>query len=372
MAITEPAKKAGSQVEDDLVHVLLTEVRTHQPGTSGAGMLPLLSHALDQAWRCRSREALTLCDYERTGGIEGAVAESAQRAYNGLTPAQQAAARQVFTRLTATSSDGVDTADRAVRTELTEGKSAAEVQDVEAVLEAFAAERLLTLAVDTVEISHEVLLTAWPLLRDTWLAETHADRIVRTRLHSVAAEWARDARDPSYLYSGSLLEAAAETAARIDADPARNPPLSQTERDFLHASDRFRRRTARRRHAVIAGLLALTLTAITAAGIAVHNAANASRQAANATRQHAIALSRQLAVESLAIDSAYPVTARRLAVAAWRIFPTAQAGSAMTTLLAEQQQNGILPADPSRVMGVAFSPSGNLLASADADGTGAA
>ena len=57
------------------------------------------------------------------------------------------------------------------------------------------------------EISHEVLLTAWPLLRDTWLAETHADRIVRTRLHNVAAEWARSARDPSYLYSGSLLAA---------------------------------------------------------------------------------------------------------------------------------------------------------------------
>jgi hypothetical protein len=46
---------------------------------------------------------------------------------------------------------------------------------------------------------------------------------------------------------------------------------------------------------VIAGLLALALIAISAAGIAVRGAANASRQAANASRQHAIALSRQLA-----------------------------------------------------------------------------
>ena len=248
------------QVDDDLVDVLLAEVRTRQPGRSPArGVLPLLSHALDQAWRSRTGETLTLADYERTGGIEGAVADSAQRAYDRLTPAQQAAARQVFTRLTATSSDGADTADRAARAELTEGKSAAEIQDVEAVLEAFAAERLLTLAAGTVEISHEVLLTAWPLLRDTWLAETHADRIVRTRLHNTAAEWARDSRDPSYLYSGSLLEAAAETAARIDADPARHPPLSQTERDFLHASDRARRRNVRRRQAFIAFLMALVI-----------------------------------------------------------------------------------------------------------------
>ena len=114
----------------------------------------------------------------------------------------------------ATSSDGTDTADRATRAELTDGKSLAQVSDVEAVLEAFAAERLLTLAADSVQISHEVLLAAWPLLRDTWLADTHADRIVRTRLHTTAAEWARHSRDPSYLYAGPLLQAATDTAAR--------------------------------------------------------------------------------------------------------------------------------------------------------------
>jgi WD40 repeat protein len=376
MAITEPAKTAGSRVEDDLADLLLAEVRSRQPGVSGAGVLPLLSHALDQAWRSRAGAALTVADYERTGGIEGAVADSAQHAYDRLNPGQQAAARHVFTRLTATSSDGADTADRATREELTGSNSPAEVRDVEVVLEAFAAERLLTLAADSVEVSHEVLLTAWPLLRDTWLAETHADRIVRTRVHNVAAEWARDSRDPSYLYSGSLLQAATETAARIGADPARNPPLSQTEHDFLRASDHARRNTARRRRAVIAGLLALTLTAITAAGIAVSNAtnaaqqaANAARQAANAARQHAIALSRQLAAESLNIDPTHPVTARRLAVAAWGVFPTDQASSAMATLLTEQQQNGISPADTSPVNGVAFSLDGKLLASAAADGT---
>ena len=368
MAITEPAKTAGSRVDDDLVEVLLADVRTRQPGVAGAGVLPLLSHSLDQAWRSRAGKVLTLADYERTGGIEGAVADSAQRAYDHLTPGQQAAARQVFTRLTATSSDGMDTADRSTRAELAEGKSPAGAGDVEAVLEAFAAERLLTLAADSVEISHEVLLTAWPLLRDTWLTETHADRIIRTRLRNTAAEWARHSRDQSYLYRGTLLHAAAETAARIGADPARNPPLNQTERDFLHASERTRRRTARWRHAVIAGLLALTVTAVTTAGFAVHYAANAARQ-------HAIALSRQLAAESLSVDLTDPVTARQLAVAAWSVSPTDQAYSAMATLLAEQQQDGMLLATSVQnggeggVQEVAFSPDGKLLASADGDGT---
>jgi len=247
MAITEPAKKAGAKVDDDLADRLLAEVRTGQPGAFGAGALPLLSHALDQAWRHGTGQAVTLADYERAGGIEGAVAATAQRAYDRLSPPRQAAARQVFLRLTATSPDGTDTADRAARAELTEGRSPAEAEDVAAVLEAFAAERLLTLAADTVELSHEVLLTAWPLLRDTWLADTHADRIVRTRLHTTAADWERHARDPSYLYTGTLLAAATETATRIGADPARHPPLCQTERDFLHASNRAAVRSSRQR-----------------------------------------------------------------------------------------------------------------------------
>src|SRR5262249_57396305 len=99
-------------------------------------------------------------------------------------------------------------------------------------------------------------------------------------------------------------------AAGLGAAPPAPPPLSQTERDFLHASSHAHRRTARRRQAVIAGLLALTLTALTAAGIAARNAASAARNAASAGRQHAIALSRQLAAESLNIDGTNPVTAR--------------------------------------------------------------
>ena len=367
MAITEPAKTAGSHVDEDLVEVLLAEVRARQPGHAGAGVLPLLSHALDQAWRSKTGPVLTLADYERTGGIEGAVADSAQRAYDALTPGQQAAARQVFTRLTAASSDGIDTADRATRVELTEGKNPAQAGDVAAVLEAFATERLLTLAADSVEISHEVLLTAWPLLRDTWLTETHTDRIIRTRLHATAAEWARQGRDPSYLYAGSLLQAATETAARIDAEPGRALPLSHAERDFLRTSDRARRRSVRWRRGAIAVLAALTLAAVTALGFAVNSAANA-------TRQQTIALSRQLAAESLVTDVTDPQVARQLAVAAWSVFHTDQAYSAMTTLLAEQQQDGLLFAPHTQlgvngVYGVAFSHDGKLLASAGSDGT---
>jgi WD40 repeat protein len=360
MAIAEPAKKAGSAVDDDLVGVLLTEVRNGQPGAFGAGALPLLSHVLDQAWRCRTGEVVTLADYDRAGGIEGAVASSAQRAYDHLSPAQQAAARQVFLRLTATSPDGVDTADRAARAELTEGKSPAGAQDVTTVLETFAAERLLTLAAGTVEISHEVLLTAWPLLRDTWLADTHADRIVRTRLHHTAAEWARHSRDPSYLYAGSLLHGAAGTVARIAADPGRYPSLGQTERDFLHASARARRRTVRRRRGLIVVLTALVIGLAAATVVAV----SADRRV---TRQLDVVTSGLLASQSQLIGDASPGLSKLLSVAAWRLDPSSAARHAM---LAAASRPGIAVLFATgAVSSVAFSPDGKTLAAGGHDGT---
>ncbi len=360
LAITEPAKKAGSSVEDNLADELLREVRTRHPRASSAGVLPLLSHALDQAWRTRTGDSLTLADYERAGGIEGAVADSAQRAYERLTPAQQAAARQVFTRLTACS-DGVDTAARAIRAELTESKSAADAGDVEAVLEAFAAERLLILAAGTVEISHEILLTAWPLLRDVWLAETHGDRIVRTRLDDVAAEWIRNSRDSTYLYTGTLLAAATETAARISADPARYPPLSHVEQDFLRASNHAHHRRARRRESIIAFLMALVIGLALLAVAAFHSSQEAKQQ-------RDLAASGQLINESELIGDVDPTVSKLLSIAAWRIHPSDQDRYAM---LAAASSPGLasLTGHTDRVHAVAFSPDGHTLLSGSYDGT---
>ncbi len=360
LVITEPAKKAGSSVDDDLTGVLLHEVRTRHPGASSAGVLPLLSHALDQAWRTRTEDILTLADYERTGGIEGAIADSAQRAYDRLTPDQQAAARQVFTRLTACS-DGVDTADRAARAELTEGKSAGEARDVEAVLEAFAAERLLILAAGTVEISHEILLTAWPLLRDVWLAETHGDRIVRTRLDNIAAEWTRNSRDPTYLYTGRLLEAATQTATRIGADPGRYPPLTQLECDFLHASSRAHRRRVRRRESFIAFLMALVVGFAVLAAAALH-----ARQ--EAIHQRDVAASGQLINQSELLGDSDPTISKLLSIAAWRIHPSDDDRYAMLTAAARP---GIatLTGHTDRVHSIAFTRDGSTLVTGSYDGT---
>jgi len=99
LAITEPAKRLEASVDNELVERLLDEMcrpaatsfsgGARRPAVSGVGALPLLSHALNQTWGERTGQTLTLADYERTGGVDGAVEKSAREAHDSLSPSQQ-------------------------------------------------------------------------------------------------------------------------------------------------------------------------------------------------------------------------------------------------------------------------------------------
>jgi WD40 repeat protein len=363
LAITEPAKRAGAHVEPGLVDRLGREIRTRRPGATAAatsaGALPLLSYALAETWRVHRGIMMTLADYDQTGGIETAVETAAKRAYDKLDEGQQETARLIFLQLTATSSDGADTAIPATFAELDAGKEAA---DVRAVLDAFAAERLLTLDADGAQISHEVLLTAWPLLRDTWLGETRADRTLLSKLRDAAADWSAHRRDGSYLWSGALLGSALATVERAAAGPGRLPPLAGAETWFLAASQRAAQRQRRRRQG-LAVLTALILVA-GAVGVAV---VHVTESAAAAARAQAAALAattgaEKLAADSVSADGTDPVLARLEALAAWRLAPSSVQASYSLLNAAAQPELAFLPSPTGVVDGIAFSPKGNLFA----------
>ena len=325
LAITEPARQAGAHVEQELTGCLLREIHARQPAAiaartgsttrTSAGVLPLLSYALAETWRVHSGDTMTLQDYDRTGGIGAAVETAAQRAYGMLTRSQQDTARQVFLQLTATSADGTDSPIPAARADLDAGK---DPRDVQAVLHAFAAERLLTLTTDGAEISHEALLTAWPLLRDTWLEQTRVDRVIRTRLRDSASEWAARSKDPSYLWSGTLLASAAATAGAS----GHLRPLATDERGFLDASQRASRRRTRLRRAGLAIVCALALVA---AGVGAYSV----REQQDAAQHAATVYSTQLAADAQALQETDPGLAAQLAIAAYRYAPTEQAATQM-------------------------------------------
>ncbi len=79
-AVTGPARQAGLILQPGLVDLLVREVR------DDPGALPLLSHALLETWRRREGNTLTVDGYHATGGIHGAVAQSAERLYGSVAP----------------------------------------------------------------------------------------------------------------------------------------------------------------------------------------------------------------------------------------------------------------------------------------------
>ena len=361
LAVTGPAAEAGLVVAPAVVEAVVAELRGEGGGGLGRGVLPLMSQAMAATWECREGDELTLRGYRRAGGVANAVNRGAQAAYDALTSGQRDAARLVFTQLTIITANGEFARRRCRRADLRPPGSPI-AADINAVIDAFSAQRLLVLGTETVEIAHDALLQAWKQLRD-WLGDDQLDRALYSQVVTDADTWESSGRDSAYLYRPGRLATIDAAAARWQGAAARYPPLPAIGAAFLGAAHRAARRATRRRRGVLAGLLALTVIAISAAGLAV-------RDAASASRQHAIALSRELATESLAADSTSPLTARRLAVAAWRVFPTEQAGAALASLLMEQQQGGILPGNPAStgVVDVRFSPDGKLLAAAYGDG----
>ncbi|MET8156769.1 helix-turn-helix domain-containing protein [Sphaerisporangium sp. NPDC005289] len=348
-AIAEPAGKAGLDLEPGLVELILRDL------APGAGVLPLLSHALYATWRHSQGRTLTVADYRAAGGIGGAVALSADTAYAELTEPQRALARRLLLHLVRVAQDTADTRRRVHRDQLPE--------DAEDVLRRFIAQRLLTADHETVEISHEALLTAWPLLR-SWLNEDRAGLLLGRRLAEDAEAWHAESRDPAALYRGARLAAAREWSA--NAGPHSSPGALATE--FLDASTALEHRQtlaaragARRMRRLAAALVVLLVLAC-GSGIA------ALRAAATAREQRDIALSREVAQEAAAIRDSDPALAAQLTLAAYTFAPTTEARGGLLSAFSVPFAVR-LTGHTEYVNDVEYAPGGRLLASAGDDRT---
>jgi hypothetical protein len=192
-AIRYPAQNVDLDVEDGLIELLLRDLGdTAERGTASyaAGRLPLLAHALRGTWQQRHGHTLTVAGYLTTGGIHQAVATTAEDVYTDLDQASQRVARTLFLRLVKIGDDGPDTRRRVARTELPRGL---DVGVASPVVDAFTGHRLLTQDRDTVEITHEALLRAWPRLTE-WIGEDRAGHLIRQTLDDDAASWDRPQR----------------------------------------------------------------------------------------------------------------------------------------------------------------------------------
>jgi WD40 repeat protein len=377
-AITGPAAAAGLAVEEGLAEQVVRDLIDHTRAAGGGsvvGALPLLSMAMVRTWDNRHDGRLTLHGYDRSGGVASAVEDAAEDAYRALSDRQRQSAKRVILALTLTGADGRVLRQRAVVDELAARCEPAEPEVARHVVRVFTRARLMVTGSSspapalgepgTVELAHDVLLSAWPRLR-SWLAEDQADRILHGEICQDAAEWDRTSRDASFLYRGVRLETAQRPAARGPPDPGRYLDLPDPADAFLHAAARAATRTRRRWQALFAVLAGLLV-------IAVITAVAAVRLTQDTERRRTMALSSQIAADSQSWPGDDPVTAARLAAAAWVIAPPsddarASARASMSALLGRPAR-GVLTGHTGEVNSAAFSPDGTRLASAGGDKT---
>ena len=268
-AIEEPAAAAGLVVEPELVARLVEE-------TAGrTGGLPLLSTTLLELWERRSGDRLTIGAYERTGGVNGAVARLAERAYDRLSPAEAAVARNMLVRLAGAGEAEVAVERQVPLAELDLGRDAA----ARRVLDVLTANRLVTVGGETVEVAHEALLREWPRLRG-WLEQDAEARRLHRHITLAAREWDAGGRDPGELYRGARLASALDLAAE------HGDALNRLEREFLDearlVSERESvraRRINRRLRLLLAGALVALVAAGAAGLVALHQRGDARRTA---------------------------------------------------------------------------------------------
>jgi WD40 repeat protein/class 3 adenylate cyclase len=350
-AIEGPAEAGGWRFDAGLVDLILHDVG------SEPGALPLLSHALLETWQRRRGRLMMLRGYLESGGVQGAIARSADRLMAELEPDQQDIARAIFLRLTEFGAGTPDTRRRAALEELL-GQSNSEQASV--VLQRLAEHRLVVLGDDTAEVAHEALIREWPTLRE-WLASDREALRLHRRLTEAATEWQRSGQDPSLLFRGARLAAALDWATEHDAE------LNASEREFLEASRLASEHEARRQRQVNRRLRFLLAGAGVFLVLAIAAGAYATLEAGRAEQGELLAQSRELAASAIAVSESDPQLAILLALEAVRSggTPAPEAVSALHTSVQSSRaitrvEGPDQPVRP-RTVGVALSADGEHL-----------
>ncbi|MFD5912588.1 hypothetical protein ACFWHL_28075 [Streptomyces massasporeus] len=347
-AVTGPAKAVGLELEPGLAELIVREVSTDGPrGAHDAGVLPLLSHALLATWQRRKAGRLTLAGYRAAGGIQGAVAATAERAWTGLDPAARTAARLLLLRLVRLGEDTQATRRRGTRRQLAEEST--DPGKTEESLEALVRARLVTLDAETVEITHEALLHAWPRLRD-WIDEDRQGNLLRQRLEEDGRAWEESNRDNALLYRGSRLEQA-HGWARSAGDTF----LTRSAVEFLAASVRLRRRIIWISRGAVATLVVLAMLAVGSAVVA--------------WKQRDEAVFEQVLAQSDRVQDTDPSLSAQLDLVAHGLRPDDKGANSRLISIVNAPLSTPLTGHTGAVYLTTFSPNGRILATASYDRT---
>ena len=269
-----PARRVGLDVDPALVHAVISDVG----GRPAA--LPLLSTALVRTWERREGSRLTLAGYIAAGGTSSALERLAEEAYAAMDDEERVAARRILLRLVV-SDDGLW---RRRRVSIEEAAPEGAEASGRALL-SLSDNRLVSLDVGEVQLSHEALTSAWPRFA-SWLSEREQSAGVFEHLTTSARAWQAGGRDDGDLYRGARLQAA------LDLEASQPDELGATEHEFIARSrsageqEITKLRRGRRRLVVVAaGLVILLAVASVAGALAVGSRNDAAAAAVRADAQ---------------------------------------------------------------------------------------
>jgi WD40 repeat protein/energy-coupling factor transporter ATP-binding protein EcfA2 len=369
-AIEGPARRVGLHLEGGLAERILAD------GADDAGALPLVAHALVETWLRRDGTLLTIAGYELAGGVAGAIGRTADEVWNRLDSDQQRCARRLLLRLVHPGQGAPDTKRLLTWAELGDDGP------TKFVLSRFADSRLLTVDHQGVQLAHEALLRTWGRLA-AWVEESRDDLRAGERIEDAAREWERQGRHPDLLYRGLPLAAALEwrahhagavgepTGSFLDAGQA----ARDAEEFAVEAQSRRTRRLRRRAFMALATFATLALVTSVVAVSALGRARRDERAARAASRLTSEQLARGLAASAVDLGPSNPYLATVLAAeAVARVDPPLpEARDALVRSRLALAGSRLVPyGDPMPVgdaLAVAVSPTGDLAATGNRDGT---
>ncbi|GAA1991572.1 BTAD domain-containing putative transcriptional regulator [Microbacterium pumilum] len=301
-AIEGPSQLASLRLEPGLVELVLRDAADRP------AVLPHLSHALVETWVRREGQTMTVDGYEASGGIAGAIARSAESAYQSMSVDEQSACRFLMRRLIERDATGASVRRRAMAAPILDDPLRLRV------VETLMAARLVARDGDALIVGHEAVAQAWPRL-DAWLQEdADGARLIGTVVTG-AEVWDAGGRKAEDLLRGGRLQTA------LDWRAASGPDLTPVETEFLDASAKThrdelvrQRRQNRRLRWVLSGAAVLLVAALVAGGVAFAQ----GRQAAAAAEQQRI---EALAATSLSLRASDRDVAALLAAEMQRRWP---------------------------------------------------
>jgi energy-coupling factor transporter ATP-binding protein EcfA2 len=254
-AIVDPAKRQGFKIEEPLLLKLIEDVGKE------SGSLPLLEFTLTKLWdkRDSTRQLLALAEYEKLGGLSGALNLHAEKVYRyqdyeqeipikERTALEQRLIQRIFLRLIRTGQGNNDTRQRQLKTKLLElvidGTEDHQLlsqllnEDIGLVQGRLLVAGKNDQQAEWIDLAHEALIEGWQRYTE-WRKQDRELRRLTDQVDDALRNWEEQSQRDDFLMSRGLVKQVTKRWSELQLY------LSKAAREFYQCSyDHDREKTS--------------------------------------------------------------------------------------------------------------------------------